>query len=425
MSVDGVAPVIGETGIEAGATSPLRERSEPRTLEVESLSLGTLLGRERLRFWLAFSFILWPLGPVAIPIYVLVNRVRVHRARRGRPAPLGRLFVLWILHPFYLISTAWKRRNYGLLLSVALLLPMYMATLWGLYVLVWGDWENVTFMHVLLQSPLEHPPMGTDGQGRAIWIQVAAGARHSYVTSLLAVLVALGLGLAGGRATNAPRLEGPVMLGVQLLETIPLLFILMVVFALFSDWSAGISSLGMKGLLRVSVLAVALGVGFAPAMVRLIRDKIRTFKSEEFVSATKAHGIAQGDILWRHIIWKNAATDLIILAAQIWGFAMLMEVSLSYVFSIGAPKLGGEPYASWAWLLLTPESKNALIGNVPRVFDHWWLWFFPAFFISSAIMGFGLLGDGLKKWHRRREQSNVEETPSRFEETLGAHFAAP
>jgi ABC-type dipeptide/oligopeptide/nickel transport system permease subunit len=166
-----------------------------------------------------------------------------------------------------------------------------------------------------------------------------------------------------------------------------------------------------------------LGFGFSPFVVRLVRDKIRTLKSEEFVSAAKAHGIPQRDIIWRHIIRKNALTNIVILAAQIWGFAMLMEISLSYVFSIGSAKLGGEPYHSWAWMLLTQESKNALIGNVENLFVNWWLWFFPAFFTGATIVGFYLFGDALKQWHSRREQFGIPVVRSSFEEELQRQLA--
>jgi ABC-type dipeptide/oligopeptide/nickel transport system permease subunit len=165
-------------------------------------------------------------------------------------------------------------------------------------------------------------------------------------------------------------------------------------------------------------LGIFIGIGFTPKVIRLIRERIQQFKSEDFITAAKAHGISQNTIIWRHIILKNTLTDLLVMAIQIWGAAMLMEISLSYIFSIGATKFGGEPYSSWAWLLLTTESKNALIGNEATPFYHWWLWGFPVFFIVSSLIGFYLLGDALNKWKELQKTRNLKFKETWFERLI-------
>ncbi|MFQ5651634.1 MAG: ABC transporter permease [bacterium] len=385
-------------------------------------TLPGLLNRERSRFWMVFSFILWPVSPLLIVAYGLFTRLRSRGTAAPRKVSVWQLLGFWLYQPVYLLSLARRRRNLRLVLAICLLLPLFLATLWGSYVLIFSNWDDFARVGPSLQSPLHHLPMGTDGQGRGLFTQIAAGGRHSYFTSLLAVLFAVTIGVFTGRASDNQRLDSALAFGAQLIETIPLLFLFMVLFALFSDWSSGLPGTNARDSLRILILGLGLGVSFSPPIFRLIRDRIRRFKSEDFVNATKAHGISQSTIIWRHIIGKNSTSDIMILAAQIWGFAMLMEISLSYVFSIGSAKLGGEPYDSWAWMLLTPESKNALIGNVDSIAVNWWVWFFPAFFIAVTIVGFYLFGEALKQWRSRHEQFRLMERPHKAEELWMNNF---
>lgn len=428
----GAAPEPTPVNLVAGepASAPAAEPPEvvgsPTDAETVAASeplLADLFWKDRLRFWLAFAILLWPLGPLLLPPYVLIRWLRGIRDEGGLMRTISDPVWLWATHPFYVARLAWRRENPRLVLAVILLLPLLLTTVWGIYVAGEGDPIGPGGASQLLKAPFEHPPMGTDGSGRGLFGLIADGAFHSYFVGLLAVIVAMTVGLVCGRATERRRLDGPLMIIVQVLETIPLLVLLMVVLAMFSDWSENLTA-GRRNQLRVILLGIALGVGLAPPAVRLIRDKIRSFKSEEFVTAAKAHGISQQRIIWRHIILTNGLSDLVIVAAQTFGAAILMDVSLSYVFSIANLKQGGEPYPSWAWLLLTPESKNALIGNVSHFLENWWVWFFPSFFTVSTIIGLFLFGDGLRNWGSPRERYNVVEARLRFEAVVARHVRA-
>jgi ABC-type dipeptide/oligopeptide/nickel transport system permease subunit len=391
-----------------------------------AVPLTELHADERRRLWTSFALVLWPLAPAVIPIYALARRWR-RRARPGPPEsppgiPLGSellaLYRLWLTHPFYVVRLAWDRGNARLAVAVLLLAPFLGTSVIAFYTPIDAAPDFVS-RDQALRAPAAHPPMGTDALGRPLFGQIAAGSQHSYLCGLLAVLIAMGIGVGGGRVTDRRRLDGAVMMLVQLLETIPVLILLMVSMALFSERAAHIGATA-RNATRILVIGGVLGLGLIPPIIRLVRGRLRAFARQNFVAASKAHGISHRAIVWRHIILENTGSDLLILAARTWGAAVLIEISLGYVFSIGAPKLGGEPYASWAWLLLSAASKDALIGNVAGL-GSWWLWFFPALFTIATVMGFTLFGDGLKAWERGRKDSEVIARPSRFESLLRRH----
>ena len=398
------------------STNMEKERECPTVGE----SKNELRLRERIRLGAVFTLVAWPVSPLVAAVWWSLSWWRA-RKDRGRALCARKLLCLWLLQPAYVLTLGWRRRWFRVLLGVALLMPLLLTTAWSSYVTIWDWGGDVPFEKEALQSPSQYFPMGTDGVGRSDFQQIASGARNSYYSSLIAVVVALGLGVLLGRASDYVWLDAVLTNGyIELIETVPMLFILMVVFALFSDCSAALDSVAVKDMLRVVILGSALGVGFTPPVFRLVRQKILALKHEEFLNAAKAHGVSQGRIIWRHVIWKNSLTDLLLTSVQIWGFAILMEISLGYIFSIGASKLGGERYDSWTWLLLAPESKNALIGNVDNIAVNWWLWFFPVFYISATIIGFYVFGDGLKQLCSRSNGPRVIEDGSdyRFEALL-------
>jgi ABC-type dipeptide/oligopeptide/nickel transport system permease subunit len=380
-----------------------------------------LINLEKFRFWSIVALIVWPLLPFFILFYTLFYSLKHGFGSFFKL--LGSLLVAWLFHPFHVLKLAISRNQTGLLLSVILLLPLLLTAFWGLYVQNQVTWNSDSFAYPELQNPVQHIPMGTDGQGRSLFVQIVAGARHSYLSSCIAVFVAIFMGvLLGSFCDNRFADSGISLFWVQLQETIPQLFFLMIILALFSSLSSEWSSVHLRDNIRILIMGFFLGIGFTPKVIRLIQNRIKLFNSEDFVNAVKAHGISHKAIIWKHIIVKNTLTDILVMAVQIWGFAMLMEISLSYLFSIGAAKLGGEPYASWAWLLLTTESKNALIGNEPTFWYHWWLWVFPAMFITFSLIGLYLFGDALAKWNEMRKSRSLHVHKTPFEKLLIPFF---
>ena len=390
----------------------------------DTISTEQFLTRlEKFRFWTIVALVMWPLLPVFVLFYTFYHSVK-HGFGTFFKLFLS-LLAAWLLHPFHVLKLAVSRNQTGLMLSVLLLLPLILTAFWGLYVQEQVSWNTDSFAYPELQNPVQHLPMGTDGQGRSLFVQIVAGARHSYLSSLIAVFVAIGLGVfLGSLCDNRYADSGISLFWVQLQETITQLFFLMIILALFSSISAEWSNVHLRDNMRILVMGFFLGIGFTPKVIRLIQNRLTLFKSEDFVNAVKAHGISQRAIIWKHIIVKNTLTDILVMAVQIWGFAMLMEISLSYIFSIGAAKLGGEPYSSWAWLLLTTESKNALIGNGPTFWYHWWLWIFPAVFITSSLIGLYLFGDALARWNKMRKARSLKVEKTLFENLLIPFFVS-
>jgi peptide/nickel transport system permease protein len=118
-----------------------------------------------------------------------------------------------------------------------------------------------------------------------------------------------------------------------------------------------------------------------PGYVRLIEAKALTLRSEPFVEAARTMGAGQGWILLRHIL-PNCVSPLIVKASMDMGLAILAVASLGFI------GLGAKP----------PAPEWGAMVSVARSYmpDWWWYSFFPGLAIFLTVLGFSLLGDGLR-----------------------------
>lgn len=149
---------------------------------------------------------------------------------------------------------------------------------------------------------------------------------------------------------------------------------------------------------------VTIGVTCAPAFLRLVRQEIRRFSAIGFIDVSRAHGIPLSRILWRHILWKQSLGEIAVSVARLWGIAILLEISLSYLFAIGAAQIGAEPYLSWAQMLMTSEARQAILFSGGR-----WLYIVPAVAILATVFGFYLFADGLRSFYNEPTFQKVKQ----------------
>ena len=220
-----------------------------------------------------------------------------------------------------------------------------------------------------LQPPTPVHPCGTDYYGRDVLSRVLHGGRVSLAISLSAQLVALGLGVTLG--VLAGYFGGWVDFAVM--RTVD-------VFLAFPDLLLAIGIAAALGPGLPSVL-VALGLVGWPGLCRLVRGEVMALRERDFIQAAKAIGAGHGWILWRHVL-PNVVAPTVIATSLGLGSRIMQEASLSFL-GLGVQP----PVASWGSMV---HFGLRWLSRAP------WLVIFPGLAIAIAVLGFNLLGDGLR-----------------------------
>lgn len=241
----------------------------------------------------------------------------------------------------------------------------------GLLSLVWTPYDPATVSvdQRLLPPGSEGYLFGTDRLGRDVVTQVMAGARNSLLVGVLSTVVALVPGVLWGLAAAG---FGPA-------------------------WQTTLSRLAdvgvaLPGVLVALVLATSMGPGtpaaitaiivwFIPVVARVVIGPAKQVLSRDFVEAAFAYGRQRWYILMRHVV-PNIAPLLIVQGSVMIALAILVEAALSYL-GVGAQR----PTPSWGRMLNEAQ---------PLIFDAPYLMVFPGVAIMLAVLGFNLLGDGLR-----------------------------
>jgi ABC-type dipeptide/oligopeptide/nickel transport system permease subunit len=105
--------------------------------------------------------------------------------------------------------------------------------------------------------------------------------------------------------------------------------------------------------LRLYVLAALVGLSFVPELAGALSERIQTLQREQFIEACRAHGIAERDILVRHILWSNCRDLVLRQVCLVFGAFILVETSLSYLGDYGVPP----PRPSWGNILAGLKSS--------------------------------------------------------------------
>jgi peptide/nickel transport system permease protein len=126
---------------------------------------------------------------------------------------------------------------------------------------------------------------------------------------------------------------------------------------------------------------LALVLSWWPGFARLARGEVIAVREEAFVQSAYAIGASPARILARHIL-PNVISAIVVKASLDVGFAILAVASLGFI------GIGVKPP--------TPEWGTLLSGARTLMPDYWWTAAFPGLAISIAVLGFNLLGDGLR-----------------------------
>jgi peptide/nickel transport system permease protein len=221
----------------------------------------------------------------------------------------------------------------------------------------------------LLVSPGPAHWLGTDDIGRDLLSRILFGARTSLTLALAAVAfstllgsaVALVSGYWGGAAD----------------------MILMRIMDSFLAFPGLVLTLAMVSFLGVSNLTILLAVGIVatPGLARITRSQVLVERQRDFVHAATVLGATDARILLRHIL-PNVASLIVVQASLNVAFAILTEASLSFL-GVGVPP----PTPTWGTML---RAGYSYLEPAP------WVAIAPGAAIFLTVLGFNLLGDGLR-----------------------------
>jgi len=231
-----------------------------------------------------------------------------------------------------------------------------------------------------LEAPSRAHWLGCDALGRDLLARLCEGGRVSLVVAVGATGLALLLGLSYGALSGwvGGRLDAVLMRGVDVVYALPDVLVTVLLIEILSAALSGLPDLWR----RLAALALALGFSGFVGVARLVRALVLQAREEVWVEAARATGAPAARILVRQVL-PNVAAPLFVSAAFRIPAAILSESTLSFI-GLGIQP----PFSSWG--TLANDGFEAM-----RSFPH--LIIFPCVAILCALLGFHLLGEGLRE----------------------------
>jgi peptide/nickel transport system permease protein len=230
------------------------------------------------------------------------------------------------------------------------------------------DPSAIDIKNILVGPSLAHP-LGTDDLGRDVLSRMLWGGRVSLEVGFVAVGIATFIGIILGSLAGyyGGWLDSIIMRCVDIMLSIPTIFLVLAVIAI----------------LEPSIINIMIVIGLTSWMepARLIRAEFISLKEREFVLAARAIGAPDNRIMFRHIL-PNGLSPILVSATMGVGGAILIESALSFL-GIGVQP----PTPSWG-SLLSAGKDNIEIA--------WWLSAFPGLAILTTVLGYNLLGEGIR-----------------------------
>jgi peptide/nickel transport system permease protein len=258
------------------------------------------------------------------------------------------------------------RRNHMAMAGAAIVLAMFLLAL--LASMIGRDPGAIDIAHRLHPPGLEFP-FGTDDLGRDVLVRILYGARISLMVGFVAVGISTFIGiLLGAMAGYYGRwIDSLIMRFVDIMLCFPTFFLILAVIAFLkpSIWN----------------IMIIIGLTSWMGVARLVRAEFLSLKERDFVLAAQAIGARDARIIFRHIL-PNAISPVLVSATLGVAGAILTESALSFL------GIGVQPP--------TPSWGNMLIAGKQTLGTAWWLSVFPGLAILITVLGYNLLGEGIR-----------------------------
>ena len=230
------------------------------------------------------------------------------------------------------------------------------------------DPSTIDLKHVLAPPSFGHP-LGTDQLGRDVLSRMIWGARISLKVGFVATGIAMLIGTILGAASGyyGRWVDATIMRFVDIMLCFPTFFLILAVIAILepSIWNIMIV-IGLTGWIGIT---------------RLVRADFISLKERDFVSAARVIGASDFRLIFVHILPNAMASVLVATTLGIAG-AILTESALSFL-GIGVQP----PIPSWG---------NILTAGKDNIDIAWWLSLYPGLAILITVLGYNLLGEGIR-----------------------------
>lgn len=230
------------------------------------------------------------------------------------------------------------------------------------------DPEAINVKAILL-PPSTTNWMGTDGLGRDVFSRMLYGARVSLMVGIVAVGIATAIGIVLGAISGYYRgwVDMLIMRLVDVMLSIPTFFLILAVIAFLtpSIWN----------------IMIVIGLTSWMGVTRLVRAEFLSLRGREFVMASETLGARDGRLIFKHLL-PNSLTPIIVSSVLGVASAVLVESGLSFL-GLGVQA----PQSSWG---------NILTDGKEYIEFAWWLSLFPGLAILITVLGYNLLGEGLR-----------------------------
>jgi peptide/nickel transport system permease protein len=251
----------------------------------------------------------------------------------------------------------------GSILVLALFIVAFLAPLISPY-----DPTAIKVKEILLPPSKAHF-LGTDELGRDVFSRMIWASRVSLKVGFIAVGVAVGIAIILGSLAGyyGGRVDNIIMRFVDIMLCFPTFFLILTVIAILEP--------------SITNIMIVIGITSWPGIARLLRAEFLSLKEREFVAAARALGASDGRIIFKHILPNALAPVVVAITLGVAG-AILTESALSFL------GIGVQPP--------TPSWGNILTSGKAYIDFAWWLSLFPGLAILITVLGYTLLGEGLK-----------------------------
>ena len=261
-------------------------------------------------------------------------------------------------------------RNKLSLLAFAIIILLVLSAIFAPVIVPYPEDVYSTHIEQKLEAPSSEHIMGTDELGRDVFSRLVYGARVSISTALIAVGVALVIGIPLGAiaGTFGGWVDNVIMRITDVFLSFPPLLLAIALVTLLGP-----------GLTNAIIASV---VSWWPWYTRLGRGQAISIKERKFVQAAETIGTSKAKIIFSHIV-PNCISPVIVQASMDIGGVIMTVASLSFL-GLGAQ----QPQPEWGLMISVGRASFP---------DKWWCCIFPGIAIFLTVLSFNLLGDAIRE----------------------------
>lgn len=260
------------------------------------------------------------------------------------------------------------KRSFGAMLGLVIIGVMLLITIVGAFYYSYDDITKQVITDRMKEPSAEHW-FGTDEFGRDIFARIVYGARYSLSIGFAAVMFSALVGITLGALAGyyGGLVETIIMRLTDVFMAIPAILFGICLVSAFGQ--------------SLFILTMAVSISSIPSVVRITRASVMTVSKMEYIESARAAGANDFIIIFRHVL-VNAMAPIIVQSTLLLGGSIVAIAGLSFI------GLGIEaPLPEWGSML---SSSRGYIRKKP------YMALYPGLAIMIAVMGFNLIGDGIR-----------------------------